>query len=886
MVRKLSVILVLLSLACSVTGAAERPVRFTHIGVDEGLSQGTVNAICQDSAGNIWLGTEYGLNRYDGTGIRPYTERDGLPDNHIRKIHQAPDGGLWLCCGSYIVSYDSLSDSFRQYRLPSDYSEIYDFCFAPGGRIIAGCRYGMYCLDTASGSLDDGFMPDGLEKVRVSVFRPYGNEVWMATRDFGNHLYRWNMADSSVVDEPVGPHSTNLTDVALCGDSLWVATSAEGLILRTPSGIRTYTIKDGLCSNSVRALLKDRSGRLWVGTFKGANIIEGGVITSTFTKENGSLSHNTVRSLFEDEPEGGIWLGNYYFGVDYHHPFVTLFDDTFSTLGDPSLQDELISCLASKDGEMYLGVAGKGVWRYSSGKSTQYLLPNAMPGRTNPNDVKVIYPDPYTGKVYVGGHEGGFNELDPATGRFVSCSSRDMIHTYAVEPWGRDSLVVGALGGLFVFDKASRSYAKVANNLRVRTLRTDSDGNIWAGGENGLSIYGAKNLEILELPDELRQVRFVYSIFRSSSHEMYIITDDSILRIIPGEDDIIRYDAARFFAGKSVASIAEDADGILWMSTYNGLSRFNPDTGEVRHWSSSDGLPCPQFSRNATITTSDGRIVFGAHKGLVSFDPSTVVDNPYCADVQIEVTDVEGNRIPFEGTSFRLKRGRNTFALSFSSPNFASGKHTSFEYSVNGLWKESEGRTAVLQDLKPGKYHIESVAVNSTGKRSEGVSSVDVVIPALLWSWLAPSVLILLGISTMAIVRIRKRRGGNASEEPADEFANLSAAEKEFLLKADSIISANLGHPDFTVESFAKEMCVSKSTLQHKIKSCTGESALDRIRRFRFDKACKLLEENKLSVSQISEETGFRSPSYFSTSFKEYIGCLPSEYIKQVLHKS
>jgi len=860
-------------------------IQFSHIGVDEGLSQGTVNTICQDSRGDLWLGTEYGLNRYDGTEIRVFTDKDGLPDNHIRRIHLDRDGRLWLCCGTYLAIYDQDSETFRNLALPSDQGEIYDFCFAPQGRIVAGCRYGMYCLEMSTGLLDGNFIPKALKKARVSAFRSYGDEVLMATRDFGRHLYRWNLESGMVKDEFIGPHRSNLNDVLQCGDSLWVATSADGLILRTPSGIRNFTIKEGLCSNSVRALLKDKSGRLWVGTFKGANVIEGGEITASFSKEDGFLSHNTVRSIFEDSPEGGIWLGNYYFGVDYYHPFNKVFCDTDNSLGDSSLRDELVSCLTYKDGELFVGVAGKGIWKYSSGRCIHYSLPNLPSGKDNTNDIKVIYPDPYNGKLYIGAHEGGFTEMNPRNGKSVLCTYREMMHPYAVEPWGRDSLVVGALGGLFVFDKSTHKCRRVDSQIRIKTIRTDADGNIWVGGVNGLAIFGAEDFRGMDLPEDLKKINSVHSIFRSSSHELYFLTDNGLYRFNPGNDELVHYDAETLLSDKSLSAMAEDSNGDLWVSSISGISRFNPETGQVRHWSSSDGIPCPQFSWNATVTLPDGRIFFGSHKGLVSFYPSAIVDNPYCADVHLDVLDVMGERLKSDGSSFKLQRGQDFLLLHFSAPNFASGEHTTYEYSVNGIWKHSDGHNVALSGLKPGKYHIEVLAVNSSGVKSAHITSVDAIVPFVNWYWIVPSLMFVLGSALLLTFRGRS----SISEPdilPSAEASVLSVSEREFLERSDSIIKLNISNPGFTVESFAKQMCVSKSTLQHKMQTITGESALARIRRLRFEKACKLLEDNKLSISQISEETGFSSPSYFSTSFKEYVGCLPSEYVKRYLHKS
>ena len=108
-----------------------------------------------------------------------------------------------------------------------------------------------------------------------------------------------------------------------------------------------------------------------------------------------------------------------------------------------------------------------------------------------------------------------------------------------------------------------------------------------------------------------------------------------------------------------------------------------------------------------------------------------------------------------------------------------------------------------------------------------------------------------------------------------------NALDEELLSRAIEIVNQNLCNTDFSTERFAREMLMSRSNLHLKLKALTGESTNDFIRRIRFNKACALLKEGRLSVSEISYKVGFNSPSYFATSFKKRFGCMPTEYGKQ-----
>jgi AraC-like DNA-binding protein len=106
--------------------------------------------------------------------------------------------------------------------------------------------------------------------------------------------------------------------------------------------------------------------------------------------------------------------------------------------------------------------------------------------------------------------------------------------------------------------------------------------------------------------------------------------------------------------------------------------------------------------------------------------------------------------------------------------------------------------------------------------------------------------------------------------------------DETFLQNAISIVERNIDNSDFSTEEFASEMNMSRSNLHLRLKALTGESALDLIRRIRFKEACRLLKEGRHSIAEISYMVGFNTPSYFATCFKKYIGCLPTEYVKNL----
>lgn len=122
------------------------------------------------------------------------------------------------------------------------------------------------------------------------------------------------------------------------------------------------------------------------------------------------------------------------------------------------------------------------------------------------------------------------------------------------------------------------------------------------------------------------------------------------------------------------------------------------------------------------------------------------------------------------------------------------------------------------------------------------------------------------------------------SMEINPEKISFNAMDEQILKKAISIVESNLDNAEFSTEEFAQQMNMSRSNLHIKLKSLTGESALDFIRKIRFKQACRLMEDGRYSISEISDMVGFNTPSYFATCFKKYMGCLPTEWVRE--HRS
>lgn len=185
---------------------------------------------------------------------------------------------------------------------------------------------------------------------------------------------------------------------------------------------------------------------------------------------------------------------------------------------------------------------------------------------------------------------------------------------------------------------------------------------------------------------------------------------------------------------------------------------------------------------------------------------------------------------------------------------------------------------AVKQNIRT--CHIPVVILSTEDSVAEQIAGTEAGADAYLPMPLSIS-LLAAKVQNLLKTRYRMRHKYSDDAEIDPDQITSNPMDGEFLKKAIRIVEENMDNEEFSSNDFSKALCMSRSNLHLKMKSVTGESATKFIRKIRFNYACKLLLERKHSIAEISAMVGFNSPSYFATSFKKHVGCLPTEYVRQ-----
>lgn len=809
-------------------------VSFRHITVNDGLSQSTVLSSGQDTLGQMWFATLDGLNRYDGYEFKVYRnnpeDSTSIASDIIRKIYTDLSGRLWIGTGKGLSLYDTKTDAFRNFMTHD--KPVTGIADAGNSRILVAAGGDLMFFDTVSMAWSTEGLLHQAGRVGATILYKDGDRIWIGTTEDG--LLCWSPDTGTIKRIFCPPQEAKAVQCLYKHDGLiWIATEGDGLwyynIESGESG--NYRNERGkpqsISSNYVRTLSSDIYGRLWVGTYNGLCILEDGVFHNIGSDpfQEGSLSQSSVRCIKADS-QGGMWLGTYFGGLNYWHPLMNRFTVINRKSFENSLNDNFVSCIAEDtDNSLWIGTNSGGVNHYDTktGRFTVYTLRNDGRQALESDDIKAIHIDKESGLIYIGAHAGGLSAIDRNTGKVIHFNNPDgnaPMNVYSIIQAGRNSLWIGTLEGLWLFDTKTRSFSRFNQGIvpddgernRVRTLMTDSEGKLWVGGDHGFHMFDFIDNRLVEhslpLDGRILTESFVQCFFENSTSLIWLGTRRGLLCFDRKEGSLTEYSTKDGLPSDIIHGIEEDNFGRLWLSTDKGLSCFNPFSGQFRNFTAYDGLQGNQFNTGCHVRRSSGEMMFGGIGGITAFFPEMMEDNPYAPRPIItslemfgrEIRPDDGSGILSKGISYTdrivLKHDSNSFSLRFSVPNYLAGHHNRFAYILDGYdrhWHETYMRSVSWSNLPHGKYRFMVKAANNDGKWNDEPTVLEIRIRPVWYLTIAAKIgFILLAILTIAAAYFVMSR--RKDEENRLELAKQEKAHQEDMHQMKIRFYINISH--------------------------------------------------------------------------------------------
>lgn len=747
--RGLFVGLIVLFLNCLtlVVAQGQKQLNFKRITINDGLSQNTVFCIAQDKTGFIWIGTEDGLNKYDGYEFTVYKHQNNNPKSlshsQINALLEDKKRNFWIGTSDGLNLFNKHTETFSKigYHTPTE-GNAGDFISAiyqdSNENLWVGTYNGLKYYDYTSKKLRSynvGFLsenPAASNRVQT-IFEDSNHRIWVS---IGKSLKCIDAKTKKLVELPSKIANDNILNAANIrainqtpnGD-MWFATEGLGLVKFTVASneITRYSHQIGnsfsIPTNIIRTLFNNNEHELWIGTRDGLSVLN--TQSNQFlnyryiTYDPQSLSHNSIRCILKDRA-GNIWLGTYAGGINFYGAG----GNNFGYIGQKSngsigLTHRVVSSVLADGNGLWIGTEGGGL-NYIDRKNN--ITKSYVINSTQQNIVKSLAKQ--GNKLWIGTYDG-LSCLNTETNQLTNYEitkndgkpENKQVYTIALASNG---VWLGTDGRGLKFRNANGEITNYLNDKRnpntlsgnvVLSLLKNTDDKIWVGTEHGLNYFDAKTRKFKRYQHQNNnpfslQHNTILTLFYDSKHRLWVGTEGGGLSFFDSSNQKFYTINETFgLANAVIHAVREDKQGNLWVSTNKGLSKitfkkfilpFNAKDIDVLNYTVQDGLQSNQFTSGAAETNEQGEVFFGGINGVTYFYPEKIVYNKIKPKVVITDFLIKNNPVKIEEDS-PLKKSINEtevitlnydqafITFKFAALNYINPEKNKYAYKLKGF---------------------------------------------------------------------------------------------------------------------------------------------------------------------------------------------------------
>jgi signal transduction histidine kinase/ligand-binding sensor domain-containing protein/DNA-binding response OmpR family regulator len=818
------------------------------------LSNSFVRCFYKDSNGYMWIGTEEGLIRYDGSNAYRYvhdaTDNTTLTHSTVNAIIEGKDKQLWIGTARGLCIYSRELDSFINVDsikgnvnyLNNRY--ITDLEFDNNGMLWIGTHEGgINIYDPAKRQFTYIVDPPLSGKLPstnfISILVNVGDTIWCGSKG-GLLLYDTRtkkrlplnalerFADAQVI--AVAPEKSG---------SLLIAT-VSGQITRLIAKGGRYTFQDilsgdelGQTSNRILTLALDRRGNILAGgENSGFNYVDRNTAEVTrFLADEGNtkrLPTNSVQSIYVDDA-GMIWIGtlnNGAFVIDNTpKKFETreIFDATI-----PFTSREVRGFAEDKDGNTWVAIYGIGLGKVNPKSGVVQRVDDINRKITNKNVTSVI--SDKHGDLWIGTAGKGVFRITPQTKHVLNypirsdgfgndqvfCLYEDRSGTIWAGTWG---------SGVFIYDKTTDTFLSateydqpghIPNTAYVCDILLDSDGTYWVGTLYGLyelKRRGEKSFTYkLHIPEDrpgsIKGYQ-VQAIAEDGNKNLWVGTTEALNVKERNSGSFTAFMMDNGPVINTVRSMLPDSKGNIWIGGNSGLAKFEARSGTFVNYTRGDGLKSNNFHRKAALATSSGKFFFGSNNGFDSFYPDSI--RATSTEGRIVLTDLRINNqsvrpgvadSPLDRhisltSNLELSYEQRSFIIDFVVLNFLKSSDYSYCYKLEGFdtdWNCTGSRhSAKYTNIDPGTYVFLVKAANRDGVLLDNPLRLEITIHQVFWkTWWAFAIYItIMFLFVYLLVRIRIERLKMKSEIL---FEKLTREREHQLSESKTQFFTNVAH--------------------------------------------------------------------------------------------
>jgi signal transduction histidine kinase/ligand-binding sensor domain-containing protein len=669
--------------------AQENAIKFRHLNVEDGLSQSFVKTICQDKVGFIWIGTDDGLNRFDGKNFLIYKHNlnveNSLLSSQILCIYEDSRGNLWIGTSFGLNQFDRRNNSFVH---DSTWPEkAVRAIYEDKNQVLwIGASFSMSSIDLKTNTIR--YYTSSSDKYTDTV--PGSIDIYCFYEDSRNNIWIGSTQGISVLNKLSNRfskynHNQNDPD-GLMDDvvfTLWEdklnriwAGSKPGIDIITnsqeiPSNLKClhlrYDNRDltGMGYGVIQNLFEDSKHNLYISSINGGlyilkntdNPLNLRLPLKLIANQNQpdniySINSDAINFAYEDK-QSNIWVGTYMGGLNYFNTNTSKFE--YHNKGkDPkySIINNQANVFLDEKDYLWIGTEG-GLSRYNKiTKSFTHFTHNENDNTSiGSNAIWALYRDKQN-RLWVGGWDCGLNLYNDSSGTFHVFKHNDnkaysisSNHVFSIFEDSKNNLWIGTVGGyLNLFDRNKKQFSfPIKKYSYYEQIKEANDGKLWLVNSDALECYDpVRNIveKYQRNPKSKGSISSdrIFTIYVDSRNNLWVGTDVGLNLFLPLKKQFKYFQTQDGLPDNSIKSIIEDKDGNIWMGTNNGVSKFVhavflPEKPTFKNYTKEDGLQSDEFVIRAVYKGTDGRLYFGGNNGFNIINPDNIKENTIAPEI-------------------------------------------------------------------------------------------------------------------------------------------------------------------------------------------------------------------------------------------------------------
>lgn len=774
---------------------------------DEGLPDVAIQCCVQDEFGRIWIGSRgEGVYYYTGSRFIQLKNEDFLAScsQNIITIIKDYDQNIWIGTSDGIGRYDLMSDSF----IPLDELKglrIHDIDVDTEGNVWITTNYGIWRYSREDGLLSLKIQSDDFTPFRACISD--NNDLIFTAAN--NYIYIYDINTESLRQIKARDDDSEFKHIDFVeGSTFLVSNGSNSVCTIDTSNGETFILADSTVieTATVNCVLS-KNGQYWIGTTFGLVLYDPatGEIERQFPDElnSASLGGEFIYALYQDV-DGNMWACTNNGGLRCWMSY----DSGFSRFNanDPSnsLEGNTVRAICNDNSDnIWIGSEEGYLCRFDPSKKTfqDFTKVSKIPNGTAITDITLI-----GSLLWITTSGSGIYVFDPLAGCTVKHYELPSKFCMSVLESSDGNIYAGTKTGLYKHDLSTDTFNKVdvVGEAYVRCILEDKKSCLILGTTKGVGIYNIRkdtyNINVLETRDNIN------NLFFDSKDVLWVATDGSgVCRVTENPNgtgySVQRFDRSNGMPSNRAGGVVEDEDGILWISTTNGLVEFDPDLLSVRKiFMQNDKVLGSKFSFGGDYTSNDKIIYMGASNGMLVFDPQYI--KLKFKGAPLHITDIvtgyldkrisiaQEDRSAITSDNVRIKQKDAQFiSISFSGMVYSNPNVEKYVCTLTGPGVKSSLTTTTQMinytNLRPGTYQF---SVNyADSEDTSTMAGIEIIIIApFLKSKVALSLYLILAIVLIFMLirnKIMKDRRENERRlelEQAKKEKNLAHDKMDF----------------------------------------------------------------------------------------------------------